>query len=144
MHTHKNNSVLLTLYASLKLSSPKLLLLITKYWKFLGLLKLIRFMDLMRYQILKLRSRFIITPLSTLFQNCINTRSFPDIWKESNIVFIHKKGIKKIVDNYRSVSLLHILGKNFWKSYFQCNFRVSWREWFTLPWAVWVHIFWIW
>ena len=55
----------------------------------------------------------IITPLSILFQNCINTRTFLDTWKKSNIVPVHKKGDKEIVDNYRPVSLLSILGKIF-------------------------------
>ena len=62
---------------------------------------------------LKLCDKSIITPLSILFKNCIATRSFPDTWKKSNIVPIHKKGDKQIVDNYRPVSLLPILGKNF-------------------------------
>ena len=60
---------------------------------------------------LKLCDKSIITPLSLLFQNCIDTRTFPDTWKKSNIVPVHKKGDKQIVDNYRPVSLLLILGK---------------------------------
>ena len=48
-----------------------------------------------------------------MFQNCIDTRTFPDTWKKSNIVPVHKKGDKQIVDNYRPVSLLPILGKIF-------------------------------
>ena len=60
---------------------------------------------------LKLCDKSIIPPLSLLFQNCIDTRTFPDTWKKSNIVPVHKKGDKQIVDNYRPVSLLLILGK---------------------------------
>ena len=51
--------------------------------------------------------------LSILFQNCIDRKTFPDAWKKSNIVPVHKKGNKQIVDNYRPVSLLPNLGKNF-------------------------------
>ena len=36
---------------------------------------------------------------------------FPDIWKKSNILPVHKKGDKQIIDNYRPVSLLLICGK---------------------------------
>ena len=62
---------------------------------------------------LKLCDKSIITPLSILFQNCIDTRTFPDTWRKSNIVPVHKKGDKRIVDNDRQVSLLPILGKIF-------------------------------
>ena len=78
--------------------------------------------DEISIRMLKLCDKTIITPLSILFQNCIDTRTFPDAWKKSNIVPVHKKGDKQIVDNYRPVSLLPILGKIFWKSYFQLNF----------------------
>ena len=60
---------------------------------------------------LKLCDKSIITPLSILFQNCIDTRTFPDIWKKSNIVPVH--GAKQIVDDHRPVSLLLVLGKIF-------------------------------
>ena len=43
-----------------------------------------------------------------IFNNCIDTGTFPDIWKQSNIIPVHKKGDKQIVDNYRPVSVLPI------------------------------------
>ena len=55
----------------------------------------------------------IITPLSMLFQNCIDRRTFPCNWKKSNIVRVHKKGDKQIVDNCGTASLLPIRGKIF-------------------------------
>ena len=72
---------------------------------------------------LKLCDKSIITPLSILFQNCIDTRTFPDTWKKSNIVPVHKKGDKQIVDNYRPVSLLPILGKIFERVIFNSVFE---------------------
>ena len=60
---------------------------------------------------LKLCDKSIITLLSILFKNCIDTRTFPGTWKNSNIVAVHKKGDKQIVDIYGPVSLLPILGK---------------------------------
>ena len=57
---------------------------------------------------IKLCDKSIVKPLSMIFNNCIDTGTFPDIWKRSNIIPVHKKGDKQIVDNYRSVSLLPI------------------------------------
>ena len=33
----------------------------------------------------------ILEPLSIIYKNCIDTRVFPDSWKKSNIVLVHKK-----------------------------------------------------
>ena len=71
---------------------------------------------------LKLCDKSIIPPLSLLFQNCIDTRSFPDTWKKTNVP-IHKKGDKQIVDNYRPISLLRILGKIFERIIFNLIFE---------------------
>ena len=60
---------------------------------------------------IKLCSKSVVKPLSIIFKNCIDTGTFPDIWKRSNIIPVHKKGDKQIVDNYRPVSLLPIFGK---------------------------------
>ena len=39
--------------------------------------------------------------------------SFPNNWKKSNVVPIHKKGDKQLLQNYQPVSLLPICGKIF-------------------------------
>ena len=39
--------------------------------------------------------------LSIIYQNCLNTGTFPDIWKKPNIVPLHSKGVKQVVNNYR-------------------------------------------
>ena len=49
--------------------------------------------------------------LSIIYKNCTDTEIFPDPCKKSNIVLVHKKGDKQLLENYRSVSLLPILGK---------------------------------
>ena len=72
---------------------------------------------------LKLCDKSIIAPLSILFQNRIDRRAFPDTWKKSTIMPVHKKGDKQIVDNYRPVSLLPILGKIFEKIIFNSIFE---------------------
>ena len=44
----------------------------------------------------KLWDDSLVKPLSIIFQNCINSSSFLDSWKKSNIVPIHKKNEKQI------------------------------------------------
>ena len=58
--------------------------------------------------------------LSILFQNCIDIRSFPDTWNKSNIVLVHEKGDKQIVNNLFSLSHSQ---KIFWKSVFNSIFE---------------------
>ena len=60
---------------------------------------------------IKLYNKSIIPAISLLYKNCINSEILPDIWKRSNVVPVHKKGDKQVVDNYRPVSLLPIFGK---------------------------------
>ena len=95
------------------------------------ILKILRALDINKahghdeisMRMLKLCDKFIITRLSILFQNCIDTRTFPDTWRKSNIVPVHKKGDKRIADNDRQVSLLPILGKIFKKIIFNSIFE---------------------
>ena len=65
----------------------------------------------------------MIFPLSIIFKNCIDNGIFPDIWKKSNIIPVHKKGDKQIIDNHRPVSLLPICGKIFKKLLFNSIFK---------------------
>ena len=61
-------------------------------------------------RMIKLCSKSVVKPLS-IFKNCIDTGTFPDIWKRSNVILVHKEEDKQIVNNYRPVSLLPIFGK---------------------------------
>ena len=79
--------------------------------------------DEISIRMLNLSDKSVITPLSILLKNCIDTMTFPDTWKKSNIVLVHKKGEKQIVDNYRPVSLLPILGKFFERIIFKSIFE---------------------
>ena len=74
--------------------------------------------DVISIQIIKLYGKSVVKPLSIIFNYCIDTGTFLDIWKQSNIIPVHKKGDKQIVDNYRPVSLLPIFGKTFEKLLF--------------------------
>ena len=60
---------------------------------------------------INLCSKSVVKPLSIIFKNCNDTGTFPDIWKKSSIIPVHKKGDKEIVNNCRPVSLLPI----FWE-----------------------------
>ena len=60
----------------------------------------------------------IVKPLSIIFKNCLQTGNFPNNWKKSNVVPIHKKGDKQFLQNYRPVSLLPICSKIFEKIIF--------------------------
>ena len=62
--------------------------------------------------------------MSIIFRNSLNSGIFPDHWKRSNIVPIHKKGNKQLIQNYRPVSLLPISSKIFERLIFNslCKF----------------------
>ena len=50
-------------------------------------------------------------PLQKIFQKCIVTGSFPNIWKFANVQPVHKKSNRQIISNYRPISLLPICAK---------------------------------
>ena len=122
----KNDRVLATLLEhQLEARFSKINFIDDQIWKILRALDINKAHghDEISIRMLKLCGKSIITPLSLLFQNCINTRTSPDTWKKSNIVPVYKKGEKQIVDNYRPVSLLPILGKIFEKIIFNSIFE---------------------
>ena len=53
----------------------------------------------------------------------MQSESFPNNWKKSNVVPIHKKGDKQLLQNYRPVSLLPICGKIFERTIFNPIFE---------------------
>ena len=84
-----------------------------------SILKIIRALDVNKahglddilIRIIKLCNESVIPAISLIYENCINSRIFHNIWKKSNVAPVHKKGDKKVIDNYRPVSLLPIFGK---------------------------------
>ena len=62
----------------------------------------------------------IILPLAIIFKNILREGIYPDSWKLANVIPIHKKGDKQLVENYRPISLLPICGKIFEKLVFNC------------------------
>ena len=69
-------------------------------------------------RMIQICDRTLIKPLIILFQNSVKYSYYPDIWKRSNIILVHKKSDKQLVKNYRPISLLPIFGKIFEKIIF--------------------------
>ena len=51
-------------------------------------------------RMIKLCGQSIVKPLSIIFKNCIDNGIFPGIWKKPNILPVHKKGNKQIINNH--------------------------------------------
>ena len=68
-------------------------------------------------KMLKLSCPPILKPFLIIFRSCLKFGTFPDDWRMGNIVPVHKKDNKQIVNNYRPVSLQPIRSK-FLKSSF--------------------------
>ena len=62
-------------------------------------------------RMIKLCDKSIILAISLIYKNCINSGIVPNIWKKSNVVPVHMKGGKEVVDNYRPVLLLPVFPK---------------------------------
>ena len=60
----------------------------------------------------------VTLPLSIIFVNIINTEIFPTFWKSGNVTPIHKKDSKRVINNYRPISLLPLFAKIFEKILF--------------------------
>ena len=65
----------------------------------------------------------ICKPLELIFQQTMESGSFPSEWKKGNVVPIHKKDDKQCLKNYRPISLLPICGKIFEKLIFNEMFK---------------------
>ena len=66
-------------------------------------------------RMIKVCDKSLLKPLIILFKSSTKSSHYPDIWKRSNIIPVHKKNNKQLVINYRPISLLPIVGKNFEK-----------------------------
>ena len=64
---------------------------------------------------LQLCGNSIFKSLKLIFQQAMESRSFPSEWKKGNAVPIYKKDDKQCLKNYRPISLLPICGKIFEK-----------------------------
>ena len=69
-------------------------------------------------RMIKIFDKSLLKPSIILFKNSTKSSHYPDIWKISNIIPVHKKNDKRLVKNYRPISLLTIFGKIFEKIIF--------------------------
>ena len=65
--------------------------------------------------LIKKSATMIAPTLAKLYNNCMNSGTFPQIFKTGKITPIFKKGNKELLENYRPVSILPIFGKIFEK-----------------------------
>ena len=77
---------------------------------------------------IKICNKALLKPLIILFQNSIKSSCYPFIWKRSNIIPVHKKNDKQLVNNYRPISLLPIFGKIFEKIIFDRLYKFLLQE----------------
>ena len=69
-------------------------------------------------RMIKICGKSLLEPLIILFKNSTKSSHYPDIWKRSNIIPVHKKNDKQLIISYRPISLLPIFGKIFEKVIF--------------------------
>ena len=67
---------------------------------------------------IKVCGESLALPLKMIFEAALNNGAFADDWKKDNIVPVHKKNLKTMLINYRSISLLLIFAKIFEKIIF--------------------------
>ena len=60
---------------------------------------------------IQLCEKEIFLPLQLLFKTMLEVGIFPDDWKKSNTVPVHKKGSTSLIKNYCPISLLPIFSK---------------------------------
>ena len=79
-------------------------------------------------RMIKICDKSLIKPLTLLFKTSIRSSHYPDIWKKSNIIPVHKKNDKRLVNNYRPISLLPVFGKIFEKIIFNKIYKFLLEE----------------
>ena len=84
--------------------------------------------DNISIRMIKICDKSLVKPLILLFENSAKSSSYPDIWKKSNINPVHKKNDKRLVNNYRPISLLPIFGKIFEKIIFNKMYSLLLEE----------------
>ena len=62
-------------------------------------------------RILKISYDIISPSITFLINKSLSLGIFPNVWKTTNIIPIHKTGLKEDVNNYRPISILPIVSK---------------------------------
>ena len=69
--------------------------------------------DQLTIKMIKACGNSISLTLKLIFKYVINEGVFPEDWKKSNVVTIHKKESKNLIKHYRPISLLPVFSKVF-------------------------------
>ena len=64
-------------------------------------------------RMIQLCGKEIVLPLQLLFKSMLEEDIFPEDWKKSNVVPIHKKESKNLIKNYCPISIFPIFSKIF-------------------------------
>ena len=72
---------------------------------------------------IQLCGKEIILPFRLLFKSMLEEGIFPDDWKKSNVVPVHKTKSTNLIKNYRPISLLPIFSKIFEQLIFNSLFN---------------------
>ena len=72
-------------------------------------------MDRLETEMFKLTTKSVeLVPIMTNLFNCsLNQSIVPQQWKDVIITILHKKGDRRVCDNYRGISLINVIGKIF-------------------------------
>lgn len=62
-------------------------------------------------KIIKETIEILVKPLTELINLCFSQGIFPDVFKVTKVIPIHKKGDQSVADNYRPISIVPIFGK---------------------------------
>ena len=64
-------------------------------------------------RMIKICGESILKPLELTFKllTCLENGKFPNEWKKANVVPVHKRNNKQLIENYRPISLLPVCGK---------------------------------
>ena len=79
--------------------------------------------DSLSISIIKTCDAEILIPLCIIYEKCLATGKFPEIWKKANVLQIHKKESRQVKYNYRPIFLLPICGNIFEKLIFDCIYE---------------------
>ena len=71
-------------------------------------------------RILRECARELAIPIEMLCRLSVEQGVFPDRWKQANVIPVHKKGDRKLPENYRPVSLLPLCSKVLEKVVYDC------------------------
>ena len=81
----------------------------------------------MSVRMVKICDESLVQPLFNIFQFSLETGNFPSNWKRGNIVPVHKKGDKNLINNHRLTGLFFQFSVQFMKSVFMIHFIITLR-----------------